>query len=196
MGKKLACWCGLWLLVGLMACSGQKKPAESAFAQVQASVTAVSTDLEKYAPDEYALLMETVNAMKAKLNARDYDAVLALRSEAMTRLAAASGVTAKRKLESSKQVADSWSSLGAAVPDMIGKISSRIDDLRAMSAMPNGISVDAVNQAEAALPGLNATWAAVVALSKKGDTESAISKAKELKQRCAQIGGTLGLRLW
>jgi hypothetical protein len=181
-------------LAMLGACSGQKQPAEQAFVQIQASIDPVSADLERYAPDEYEKLTDLVNQMKAKLNSGDYDAVLVLRQQTMTQLITTSSAAAKHKQEMTKELSGDWKALSAAVPKMIGEISTRIDALRDGNQKSSDISSATVTQAEAQLPSLSAGWTAIMSLSKAGNTDAAITKAQELKKRCAQIGAVIGLK--
>jgi hypothetical protein len=81
----------------LTACDSQKQPAEAAFAQAQASVAPVSAELEKYAPEEFARLTALLDDMKSKLNSKDYAGAVALRTQVMSQLVAASGAAGKRK---------------------------------------------------------------------------------------------------
>ena len=130
MGKTLR-WMLVFTLVGLSACSAQKDPAAKVFAQLQASINPVSADMERYAPTEYAQLLEVMNDMKAKLNARDYAGVLSMQPKAMSQLLATSGATAKRRIELQHVAGVEWKELLATLPTMLADLGSRIGEFRA-----------------------------------------------------------------
>lgn len=184
----------LLALVWLGACSPQKEPAEKAFAQLQASINPVSADMERYAPDEYAQLTGVVNEMKAKLNAHDYAAVLALQPKAMSQLMATSGATAKRRIEVQHIAAVEWKTLVVALPRKLAELTERIGEMRAGKKLPAGVTSEVVAQAAEQLSSLKAAWNTALSSARQGGLDAAVSKAKELQQQCAQLGAKIGLK--
>lgn len=190
----------LWLISALVltwlcACSSQKDPAEKAFAQLQASINPVSGDMERYAPKEYAQLLDVVNDMKAKLNAHDYAAVLALQPKAMSQLLVTSGATATRRIEVQRAAAAEWKALLIALPKRLAELTERVADLRAGKKLPAGVTADAVTQVAEQLGGLKSAWAMALSSARQGALDTAVTKAKELQQQCAQLGAQIGLKL-
>lgn len=185
---------GLLALTWLCACSSQKEPAEKAFAQLQASMNPVSADMERYAPAEYAQLVEVVNDMKAKLNARDYAAVLALQPKAMSQLLATSGATAKRRIELQHVSVAEWKTLVATMPKTLAALTERIAELRTGKKLPAGVTAEVVAQATEQLGSLKTAWATALSSAKNGTFDAAVTKAKDLQQQCAQLGARIGLK--
>lgn len=196
MGTRLlGAWSGIvCALVLLAACNSQKEPAQAAFAQVQASVTPVSADLEKYAPAEFEKLSALIDDMKAKLNAKDYAGALALRSDVMAQLATTSGAVGQRKNELSKQFAGEWKELKTDVPNLLSRLASRVNYLQGGGKLPADVSAGALQQAAQAVAELNVEWTAAMDAMRSRDTDTAVMKAEAIKKRGAEVGAMLAMQ--
>ncbi len=182
------------MMVVLAACNSQKQPAEAAFAQAQASVAPVSAELEKYAPEEFAKLTALLDDMKSKLNSKDYEGAVALRAQVMSQLLAASGAAGKRKNELLKQFSSDWKTLSASISQQLAQLNSRVNYLQGLGKLPAGVGAESVQQAKQSLIELNSQWAAAMNAAKNRDPETALSKAREVQTRGAEIGATIGLK--
>jgi hypothetical protein len=178
----------------LVACDSQKEPAQAAFAQIQASVNPVATDLEKYAPVQYAELSTLIDDMKAKLNTKDYAGALALRGDVMNKLAEVSGAAGKHKNELVKQLTGEWRQLATSIPVLLTQVNNRVGDLQNMKKLPGDVTAAAVQQAKQSMVDLGIEWTTALDAVKRRDTELAVTKAREIKQRAADIGASLGLK--
>lgn len=192
MGR-LSIWMAVCALL-LMACNSQKEPAQAAFAQVQASVDPVAANLEKYAPAQFAELSALIDDMKAKLNAQDYAGALAARDQVMSKLAQVSGVAGKRKNELVKQMTVEWRQLVVSVPALLTQVSTRVSDLQNDKKLPANLTLAAVQQAKQSMTELTTEWTAALNAVKRRDTELAVTKAREIKQRATDIGASLGIK--
>jgi hypothetical protein len=178
----------------ITACDSQKKPAEAAFAELQASVAPVSAELEKYAPEQYAQLNELIDSMKQKLNSQDYAGALALRAEVMAQLVAASSASGKRKNELVHQLAGQWRELSSSVPVLLAQLTNRVNTLKAAAKLPADVSASNFEQARQSLSDLNIEWTAALNAMKSRDTETAVTKAQAITKRAAEMGVMLGLK--
>ena len=184
----------LSLIVCLVGCNSQKAPAEAAFAQVQASVAAISTDLEKYAPEEYVQLSASIDDMKSKLNTKDYAGALAQRAQVMAQLTAVSGAAGKRKNLLQKQLGGQWKELATTVPALLTQLNSRVDALQGAAKLPTEVSAEAFQQAKRAVSDLNAEWLAAQNAMRAREADVAVSKAKEISKRAAEVSTMLGIK--
>lgn len=179
----------------LPGCSGQKKEAEAAFAQIQASAAPVSADLEKYAPDEYAKFSALHSDMKRLLNSKNYADVLTLQPQVMGQFTSASGAAARNKNAVATKESREWRLLSTSVPSLVSQLRERLTGLKSMTGqLPTGITRAHLREVEAALPELNAEWSATLAAAKSNDLSAAIEKAQAIRQRCVELSARLGIR--
>ncbi len=191
--QKLSVMLSVLMLV-LTACNSQKEPAEAAFAQVQASVTPVSAELEKYAPEEFAKLSALLDDMKSKLNSKDYAGAVALRDQVMSQLVAASGAAGKRKNELLQEFSSEWRTLAASIPQLLAQLNSRVNYLQGAGKLPAGVRAEGLQQAKQSLIELDGQWAAAMNAARNRDPEAALTKAHEIRKRGAEIGALIGLQ--
>ena len=192
MGK-LSIWVSVCALL-LVACDSQKEPAQAAFAQIQASVNPVATDLEKYAPAQYAELSALIDDMKAKLNSKDYAGALAARGEVMSKLAEVSSAAGVHKNELVKKLTGEWRQLATSIPALLTQVNNRLGDLQNMKKLPGDVTASTVQQAKQTMADLGIEWTTALDAVRRRDTELAVTKAREIKQRAADIGASLGLK--
>src|ERR1700736_5400865 len=130
----------------LAACAGQKQPAQKLIGDVDATVTAASTEAAKYVPDQLADVQGKLGALKASYDKQDYAAVMtgggAVLSEAQTLATAA----AAKKDEILKALNDQWTALAGSLPSDVAAIQNRVDVLSRKSSKKQtaGIDLDAV----------------------------------------------------
>jgi hypothetical protein len=178
----------------LTACDSQKQPAEAAFAQAQASVAPVSAELEKYAPEEFAKLTALLDDMKSKLNSKDYAGAVALRTQVMSQLLAASSAAGNRKNKLMQQLSDEWKTIGVSIPQMLAQLNSRMNYLQGLTKLPAGVEAEDVQQAKQSIIELNNQWAAAMNAARNRNPEAAMSQVHAIQKRGAEVGAMLGLK--
>src|SRR5258708_23105974 len=109
---------GVVSLMTLMvaACAGQKVPAERLIAEIQATVTAASTEAAKYIPDELVAVQTQLGALQASFDKKDYAAVV---TGAQAVLGAAQSLApdaAAKKDEVRQALNAKWTGLGRSLP--------------------------------------------------------------------------------
>jgi hypothetical protein len=178
----------------LAACAGQKEPAQKLLHDIDATVTAASSEAAKYVPDQLAEVRAKLGALTASFDKQDYAAVL---SGAPAVLGAAQDLAtaaATRKDEILKALGDSWSVLAASIPDEVAAVQNRIELLGKKSGkkMAAGIDLDGAKAAEAEAGSL---WSKAQAAYAAGNLEEAVSTAQAVKAKIDGVAASLKLSL-
>jgi hypothetical protein len=178
----------------LAACAGQKQPAQKLIGDVDATVTAASTEAAKYVPDQLADVQGKLGALKASYDKQDYAAVMtgggAVLSEAQTLATAA----AAKKDEILKALNDQWTALAGSLPSEVAAIQNRVDVLSRKSSKKQtaGIDLDAV---KAGAGEATALWSKAQAAFAAGNLDEAVSTAKDVKVKVDALATSLKMNL-
>jgi hypothetical protein len=178
----------------LAACAGQKEPAEKLIAEIQATVTAASSEAAKYIPDQLAGVQTQLNALKASFDKQDYPAVV---SGAPAVLGAAESLAtdaAAKKDEVLKALNDKWTALAGSVPGYLTAIQNRIDFLakKANKKAAAGIDLEGAKSAES---DAMATWSKAQAAFATGNMDEAVNTAQNVKSKVEAVASGLKLDL-
>ena len=79
------------------------------------------------------------------------------------------------------------------VPKMVDAIQSRVDILSKSHHLPANVTKDSLAAAKSGLDSIKATWADASAAATSGDYTGAMSKAKAVKDKAAEIMKSLGM---
>ena len=178
----------------LAACAGQKEPAEKLIGDIQAIVTAASTEAAKYIPDQLAGVQTQLSALKASFDKQDYAAVV---SGAPAVLGAAQSLAtdaAAKKDAVLKALNDKWTALAGSVPGYLTVIQNRIDFLgkKANKKAAAGIDLDG---AKSALSDAMATWSKAQAAFATGNMDEAVTTAQDVKSKAEAVASGLKVDL-
>ena len=178
----------------LAACAGQKEPAEKLIGDIQAIVTAASTEAAKYIPDQLAGVQTQLSALKASFDKQDYAAVV---SGAPAVLGAAQSLAtdaAAKKDAVLKVLNDKWTALAGSVPGYLTVIQNRIDFLgkKANKKAAAGIDLDG---AKSALSDAMATWSKAQAAFATGNMDEAVTTAQDVKSKAEAVASGLKVDL-
>jgi hypothetical protein len=178
----------------LAACAGQKEPAQKLIGDIQASVTAASTEAAKYIPDQLMNVQQQLDALRASFDKKDYAAVV---SEAPPVLAAAQSLAtaaAEKKDAALKALDEQWTALAGSVPEYLTAIQNRIDFLgkKANKKAAAGIDLD---RAKAASSDAMALWSKAQAAFAAGNLAEAVKTAQDVKAKAEAAASSLRLDL-
>jgi hypothetical protein len=178
----------------LAACAGQKEPAQKLIGEIEATVTAASSEAAKYIPDELADVQAQLGALKASYDKQDYAAVVA---GAPAVLGSAQGLAtdaAAKKDALLKALNDEWTGLAASVPDDVTAIQNRLDLLGKKSSkkLAAGIDLDA---AKSGMADATALWSKAQGAFASGNLDEAVNTAKDVKARVTALAASLKLDL-
>jgi hypothetical protein len=178
----------------LAACAGQKQPAQKLIGDVDATVTAASTEAAKYVPDQLADVQGKLGALKASFDKQDYAAVMtggpAVLSEAQTLATAA----AARKDEILKALDDQWTALAGSLPADVAAIQNRVDVLSKKSSTKQAAGID-LDEAKAGAGEATALWSKAQAAFAAGNLDEAVSTAKDVKAKVEALATSLKMNL-
>jgi hypothetical protein len=181
-------------VVLLAACAGQKQPAQKLIGDVDATVTAASTEAAKYVPDQLADVQSKLGALKASFDKQDYAAVMsagpAVLSEAQTLATAA----AAKKDEILKALNDQWTTLAGSLPADVAAIQSRVDVLSKKSSNKQAAGID-LDAAKAGAGEATALWSKAQAAFAAGNLDEAVSTAKDVKVKVEALATSLKMNL-
>jgi hypothetical protein len=178
----------------LAACAGQKEPAQKLLGDIEATVTAASSEAAKYVPDQLADVQSKLGALKASFDKQDYAAVV---TGAPPVLAAAQGLAtaaAAKKDEVLKALNDQWTGLAGSLPGDVTAIQSRIDALSKKTAKKAAAAVD-LDAAKAGLADATSLWSKAQAAFASGNLDEAVSAAKDVKAKLDAAAAALHLDL-
>jgi hypothetical protein len=176
----------------LAACAGQKEPAQKLITEIEATVTAASTEAAKYVPDQLADVESKLGALKASFAKQDYAAVV---TGAPAVLSAAQGLAtaaAAKKDEILKALNDEWTSLAGTLPGAVTAIQGRIDLLEKKSSRKLAAGVD-LAAAKSGLSDAASLWSKAQAAFAAGNMDEAVSTAKDVKSKVDSLATSLKL---
>jgi hypothetical protein len=180
--------------VVLAACAGQKEPARTLLANIDATVTAASAEAAKYIPDQLKDVEYEFGKLKASFDKQDYAAVLKDGPPVLESAQGLATAAAAKKDQVLKAQNDNWTILAAAVPNSLTAVQNRIDDLRKPSNkhLTAGIDLDGVKSKVDLAANL---WSKAQAAFAAGNMDEAVGTARDVKTKVDAAAASLRLDL-
>ncbi len=182
--------------LALAGCAGQKGPATQAVASAEAALSALKGDAAQYLPDQLQGAEATLTGLKDSLAKGDYKAVVAGAPALMTSLASLKDATAAKKTEvmaAMSAATAEWGGLANDLPKMVGAIQSRVDVLSQSKRLPKGLDQTSFDSAKAGLEMMKSSWGEATAAFGSGNAIDAVSKAKMVQEKGAEVLRLLGM---
>ena len=178
----------------LAACAGQKEPARKLIVDVQATLTAASTEAVKYVPDQFADVQRKLGALKESFDKQDYAAVVTAGPTVLVEAKGLATAAASKKDEILKALNDEWTALAGRLPGEITAIQNRVDLLskKPDKKMAAGIDVAA---GKTGLADAGSLWSKAQAAFAAGNMEEAVNTAKEVRGKVQVSAASLKLDL-
>ncbi|HUQ09870.1 MAG TPA: hypothetical protein VM146_06095 [Steroidobacteraceae bacterium] len=179
----------------LTACANQKEPAEKAVAQVEASLSSLKGDAEKYAADDLRGVEESVARLKGELASKNYKAVMMQTPNVRSSIAALKDTVAKKKADAEEMLAaaqQEWTDLNTRVPDMVTKLQAKVDSLTKTRKLPKGLDKAGFETAKTDFEALKSSWAEAGAEFNSGMVADAVRRARAAKAKGEELMQKLG----
>jgi len=183
------------VILGLLfaACQNLQEPATKAVTDATATLQALSTDAQKYAPEQYSQVSAQVADMKAALDKKDYQGVINMAPKAAASMKALREVAAAKKNEAMEALSSEWASLSNSMPSAVGAVESKLAEFKKTKKLPAGVTKDAFAAAPAALDDAKKAWADAQSASGAGNVEDAVAKAKDAQAKISAIMASIGM---
>ncbi|HEX4153304.1 MAG TPA: hypothetical protein VHY75_13940 [Steroidobacteraceae bacterium] len=190
--KTLASFSFAILLVA--ACANQREPAQKMMNDINAAVSASSSEAAKYVPDQLNDVQTKFDDLKTAFNAHDYKRVLAQGPALLSEAQGLSSAAATKKADAMKALNDQWSSLASSVPQDQSAVQSRIDMLgeRKNRKLAKGVDLAA---AKSALDDATSQWSKAQGAFGNGNLDEAVSAGKDAKSKLETVASTLKIDL-
>lgn len=178
-------------------CSQQKQNADKVLDSVETSLAAIKGDAERYAPDGLKSVESQLARLKTSYENKDYNDVIAgtpqLRKavDSLTAAVESGKAQAHAALASAKT---EWQSLSVEVPQMVGDIQARVDELSKQKHLPWGLNKDEFAAAKSDFENMKAQWTEASDEYKSGKQIMAVEKAKSAKEMNEEIREQLKMK--
>jgi hypothetical protein len=190
IAKYLAMYSAAFLIV---ACTNQMGPAaKNAIDHINVTLSAVSTDAQKYVPDQLASVQSKVAALTDSYDKKDYAAVMGGAPAVLTEVNGLASAVAAKKDEILKQLGDEWRGLAASIPPSVTAVQTRIDALSKGKHVPKDIDLAA---AKSGLAEATSAWENAQSAFKSGNAADAVPMAKDAKSKLGSAAAALKLDL-
>ena len=182
------------LAITMAACAGQKEPARKLLADIEATVTAASTEAAKYVPDQLMEVQAKFGELKASYAKQDYAAVISGAPPVFAAAQTLATAAAAKKDEVLKTLDDKWMVLAGTVPEYATAVQNRIDVLRKKPGKKAAAAVD-LDAAKLSLDQATSLWSKAQAAFAGGNMDEAVRTAEDVKSRVEAVAATLKLDL-
>jgi hypothetical protein len=182
------------LAITIAACAGQKEPARKLLAEIEATVTAASTEAAKYVPEQLMEVQTKFGALKASFDKQDYAAVISGAPPVFAAAQTLATNAAARKDEILKALNDKWMVLAGTVPEYAVALQNRIDVLRKKSSKKAAAGMD-LDAAKLSLDQATSLWSKAQAAFAGGNMDEAVRTAEDVKSRVEAVAAALKFEL-
>jgi hypothetical protein len=178
----------------LAACAGQKEPAEKLIGDIQATVTAASSEAAKYIPDQLMDVQTQLTALQASFAKKDYAAVVSGAPPVLAAAQSLATAAAEKKDAALKALNDKWTALAGSVPGYLTAIQNRSEYLAKKANKKAAAGMD-LEGAKSALGEAMSLWSKAQAAFATGNLDEAVKTAQDVKSKAEAVASSLKLDL-
>jgi hypothetical protein len=168
--------------LALLACAGQKDPAQKQLLEIDATIIAASAEAAHYVPEQLAEVKRQYSDLKVAFDKQDYAGVMAAAPAVLGAAQTLATAAAAKKDDVLKVLNDDWTGLAATVPDEAAGIQNRIDQLSAKANKKKMAGID-LPADRAALSDAMALWSKATAAFAAGNLDEAVATARSVKAK-------------
>jgi colicin import membrane protein len=184
-----------------MACTdANKAPAEAAVAAAEKAGTAITEQVERFAPDETRAFRDGLASAKASLAKQDYKAARAAETlpakvnQAVAAAAAKQEALAREAAKAAEEAKKAYAASAAALAKQLEGLKKHVTTLSKAKKLPQGVTKAAVAKAKEALAAIEKGVEKAKAKA-SSDTAAAAAEVKELGQKASELADSLKMKL-
>jgi len=180
----------------IVACGGQKEPAERAVADADAAIAAVREDAARFVPDQLKELEDSLALLKDNLAKEKYPAVLTAARELNRTINTVNETVATEKVKAAAvadQLTERWNSLSTELPEMVESVTARVASLAKSRKFPEGVDADSFDNIKAAADTMAQSWQQALGAFANNNMQEAVDMAQTAKDRGTEVITALGM---
>ena len=186
----------LFVSLLIVACGGQKEPAERAVADADAAIAAVREDAARFVPDQLKELEDSLALLKDNLAKEKYPAVLTAARELNRTINTVNETVATEKVKAAAvadQLTERWNSLSTELPEMVESVTARVASLAKSRKFPEGVDADSFDNIKAAADTMAQSWQQALGAFANNNMQEAVDMAQTAKDRGTEVMTALGM---
>lgn len=185
-------WITLCSLLLLPACSSHKEPAGRLLGDIQATITAASSEASQYVPQQLNQVQTQLDHLRELYRQGDYAAVETDGPGILGEAQSLATAAAAKKDEGLKALNDTWAALAISTPAEMSALRTRFAtlDSPAGKRLRAGLDVSAAKSLSAQAESL---WSKAQAAFAAGNLSEAVHTAKDVKDKLDMAAGLIKL---
>ena len=188
--------CGLavvFVVIGMLmfGCVSHKEPAAAAIKAAEDALNAVKAEAVKYVPDQVQAVEGLIKGAKGSFEKGEYEAALNAAKGIPDKVKELAAAAAGKKAELTKN----WEQMSAGLPKMLEAIKGRLDILAKSKKLPKGLDKATLEGAKGGYEAAAKAWADAQGAFASGELGGALAKAKEVKDKAAEVMKSLGMEV-
>jgi hypothetical protein len=175
------------IVLPLLVAGCSKGPAEAALKAADEAIAQVQPEAAKFLPAGLEPLTAAAAEAKAKFDAGDYKAALAVAKNLPVKAAdLAKDVAAKKN-----ELMAKWNAVQGTLPALVQGLTERVGALAAMKKLPKGFDAAQLETAKTSLTDTTDLWATATNAFSAGDVVSAVAKAADVQTKADELAKLL-----